>query len=138
MKRLAVLLGIGGLLLATGCSGSDPGAGSQQLAGTKGTPPAAGDDGDDDDDDDGANDNVTCSVDADCDSDETCVANLCTGTDGEVDDADEADDADDGEADDADDGEADDGADDEAGDKVSCTADSDCDADEVCTDNVCT
>jgi hypothetical protein len=40
-----------------------------------------GDEQGDDGADDGADDNVVCAVDADCDSDEVCTSNLCTGVD---------------------------------------------------------
>jgi hypothetical protein len=113
-------------------------------------------------DEEEANDKITCAVDADCDADEVCTKGLCTGLDGEAeddadeaaagsDDEDQADDADDegqaddaddeGQADDADDeGEADDEDDEgeEANDKIICAVDADCDADEVCTNGLCT
>jgi hypothetical protein len=92
-----------------------------------------------------ANDKIYCAADADCDSDEVCTEGMCTGLDGEEED-DEAecsdDDDDEEEADEADEtddvDEADDADEEEVDDKITCTVDTDCDADEVCTSGLCT
>jgi len=128
-------VGLASLVLAVACSGSDPGSTSSQnlLTGGKAQPKGnqGADDHADGEQNDDQGDKVTCSVDADCDSDETCVAGACTGTDGESDD----DSADDDTADD----DKSDGADDEgSADKVICAVDADCDADETCVSGKCT
>ena len=114
-------ISLASLLGAVACSGGDPSSGSTQNPIT-GAPAQCADEE--------ANDKITCSVDGDCDSDETCVSGLCTGADGEAEDGTcDADDDEDG-ADDADD---EDGA-----DKITCATDADCDSDEYCSDGLCT
>jgi hypothetical protein len=142
-RKLATLVSMTSLLAAMACSGSDPSSGSTYDPLSAGKAKDKGAEADDD----GPGDKITCAVDADCDSDETCVSGRCTGLDGEDEDDDDgaADAADDGDededdADDAEAGEADDGDEEDEGaaDKITCAVDADCDADEVCTAGMCT
>ncbi|HEX6766622.1 MAG TPA: hypothetical protein VF103_14110 [Polyangiaceae bacterium] len=110
-------ISLASLLGAMACSGGDPSSGKTQNPITGAHAQC---------DDEEANDKITCAVDGDCDSDETCVNGLCTGTDGE---------AEDGTCDAADD---DDAADDGADDKIVCATDADCDSDEYCSNGLCT
>jgi hypothetical protein len=120
------LFALTSLLAAMACSGEDPSSGSSQN-------PVKGANGQCDESDDGPDDKIHCSTDADCDSDEVCMNDLCTGLDGETED-DETEDGDDDDGDDDDDCEDDEDGD----DKITCAVDGDCDADEVCTDGLCT
>jgi hypothetical protein len=115
------------LLAAMGCSAEDPNSDSTQ-EGVRGANAQC-------EDEEEANDKITCSVDADCDSDETCVNGLCTGADGETEgDADADDCSDAGDADDDED-DADDEEDED--DKITCATDANCDSDKICIDGLC-
>jgi hypothetical protein len=130
-------------------------ASTQEQADDDGEADDQGDDdqGDDDqgDDDQGDDDQDVCASDADCDADEVCdvTAGLCSDLDGEADDdANEHGDgatcnAEDGDGRDDDHGEDqgdDDQGDDDQGDddQDACVVDTDCDADELCTNGLCT
>jgi hypothetical protein len=150
-RALASLVCMTSLLTAMACSGSDP-EGSQY------DPLGAGKENDKgcEESDDGTGDKITCAVDSDCDSDEVCKAGMCTGLDDEdeddedededdededEDDEDEDEDDEDEDEDDEDEDEDDEDEDeddeDEAGDKITCSVDADCDADEVCKEGLC-
>ena len=99
------------LLAAVACGSGAEDTGKSQSSAASGACP---------DDEEGAADKVTCTVDADCDSDEVCTAGLCAGLDGDTETEDDCD------------------VDDEGGaDKINCTVDADCDSDEVCSSGKC-